>query len=95
MNYIPSIDDNDVERVIHLKSDNIKIMINDEAVEVIKKLFDWLKDRYQRSLQLMRGSEFTLYYVQLLYYECHKIDFNHTGSYIYSPVWIKQTKKQQ
>ena len=40
MNYIPSIDDNDVERVIHLKSDNIKIMINDEAVEVIKKLFD-------------------------------------------------------
>ena len=43
----------------------------------------------------MRGSEFTLYYVQLLYYECHKIDFNHTGSYIYSPVWIKKTKKQQ
>ena len=34
-NFISSID-NDEERVMHLQSDNIEIMINDEADEVIK-----------------------------------------------------------
>ena len=34
-NFISSIDYHE-ERVIHWKSDNIEIMINDEAVEVIK-----------------------------------------------------------
>ena len=36
--FISSID-NDEERVIHSKIDNIEIMINDEADEVIKKTF--------------------------------------------------------
>ena len=44
INFVSSIDD-DEERVMHSKSDDIQIMINDEA-EVIKKLFDSLKDRY-------------------------------------------------
>ena len=30
----------------------------------------------------MRGSEFVLDYVQLLYYKCHKINLNWGGSYI-------------
>ena len=34
------------ERVIHSKRDKIEIMINDEADEVIKELFDSLKNRY-------------------------------------------------
>ena len=33
------------------KTDNIEIMINDETDEVIKKLFDSLKNRYQNSLE--------------------------------------------
>ena len=33
---ITSSIDNDEERVMHSKSDNMKIMINDEADEVIK-----------------------------------------------------------
>ena len=41
-----SEDDNDEECVMHSKSDNIEIMISDEADEVIKKLFDSLKNRY-------------------------------------------------
>ena len=45
INFVSSID-NDEERVMHSKSDDIQIMINDEAEEVIKKLFDSLKDRY-------------------------------------------------
>ena len=31
--------DNDEERVLHSKSDNIEIMINDEADEVMEQLF--------------------------------------------------------
>ena len=31
---------------MHLKSDNIKIMINDETDEVIEELFESLKKRY-------------------------------------------------
>ena len=43
--------DNDEERVMHSKSDNIEIMINNEADEVIKELFDSLKNRYQNNLE--------------------------------------------
>ena len=42
---------------MHSKSDNIKVMISDEADEVIKKKFDSLKNRYQSNLESMRGSE--------------------------------------
>ena len=37
----------------------------------------------------MKGSEFVFDYVQLLYYKCLKINLNRGGSYIDSPVWIK------
>ena len=40
---------------MHSKCGNIEIMINDEADEVIKGLFDSLKDRYQNNLESMRG----------------------------------------
>ena len=74
---------------MHSKSDNIEIMINDETDEVIKELFDSLKNRYQNNLDLIKGSDFVFDYVQLLSYKCHKINPNHSGSYIDSPDWIK------
>ena len=37
---------------MHLKSDNIETMINDEADEVTEKVFESLKNRYQNSLEL-------------------------------------------
>ena len=67
-------------------------MINDEADEVIKELFDSLKNRYQNNLGLMKGSKFVLDYVHLLYYKFHKINPNHGGSYIDSPDWTKNKK---
>ena len=76
---------------MHSKSDNIEIMNIDEADEVMKELFDSLKDRYQNNLESMKGSEFVFDYVHLLYYKCHKI--NCGGSYIDSPDWIKKQKK--
>ena len=67
-------------------------MITDEADEVIKNLFDSLKNRFKNNLQSMRGSEFVFDYVKLLYYKCHKINLNGGGSYIDSPDWIKSKK---
>ena len=40
--------DNDEERVMHSKIDNIEIMINDETDEAIVELFKSLKNWYQR-----------------------------------------------
>ena len=76
---------------MHLKSDTIKVMINDRAdkvIKVIEELFKLLKNRYQNNLKSMKsseGSEFVFDYVHLLYYKCHKINPNCDGSYMDSP----------
>ena len=70
---------------MYSKSDNIEIIINDEADEVIKELSDSLKNRYQNNVESMKGNEFAFDYVHLLYYKCHKIILNWGGSYIDSP----------
>ena len=77
---------------MHPKSDNTEIMINDEADETIQELFSSLRTRYQNNLGLMRVSEFVFDYVHLFYYKCHRINFNHGGSYIDSPDWTKNKK---
>ena len=51
---------------MHSKSDNIKVMITDEADEIIKELFDSLKNRYQNNLESIKGIEFVFDYVQFL-----------------------------
>ena len=66
---------------MHSKSDKTEITINDEADEVIKRLFDSLKNRYQNNLQ-SREVVSVFDYVHLLYYKCHKINLNCGGSYI-------------
>ena len=87
-NFISSID-NDEECIMHSQSGIIEVMVNDEADEVIKELFGSLKNRYQNSLESMKGSEFVFNFFQLLYYKCHNISANRGGSYIDSPNWIK------
>ena len=78
---------------MHSKSDNIEIMISDEADEVIEELLDSFKNRYQNNLERkIRGSEFVFDYVHLFYYKCHSINFNCGGSYIDSPDWIQNKK---
>ena len=69
--FISSLD-NDEELVMHSKKDNIEILINDEADEVTKELYDSLKRRYQNNLESMKDREFIFDYVQLLYYKCLK-----------------------
>ena len=67
-------------------------VINDEADEVIKELFDSLKNRYQNNVESMKGGAFVFDCIPFLYYKCHKINPNHGGSYIDSPDWIKNKK---
>ena len=74
-NYSISSADNNEECVIHSKSYNREVMINDE--ELLKSL-----NRYQNNFELMKGGEFVFDYVHLLYYKCHKINLNHGGLYI-------------
>ena len=38
-------------------------MINNEAYEVTKELFDPLKNRYQNNLESLKGSDFVFDYV--------------------------------
>ena len=78
---------------MHSNSDNIAVMINDEADEAIKGRFDSLTNRYQINLESMKDSAFVFDYAQLLYYKCHKINPNRVGSYIDYPDWMKNKNK--
>ena len=72
INFISS-KDNDEERVMHSKSDNIEIMINSKRDELIEELSQSLLSRYQIGLETsIKGSEFLFDFVQLLYYKCYK-----------------------
>ena len=69
------------ERLMHSKSDNIKIMTNDKVDEVIEELFQSFLLRYQVGLETpMKDSSFIFDHVHLLYYKCDKINPNSGGS---------------
>ena len=84
--------DSDEERIMHLKNDSIKITVSHEVDEVVKNLFDYLKNRYPNNFQSMKGSEIVFHYIYLMYYKCHKINPNRGGSYVNYPDWIKNKK---
>ena len=68
-------------------------MIYENADEAIGELFQSLLCRDQTGLETsMRGSDFTIYCVYLMYYKCHKINPNRGGLHIDSPDWIKNKK---
>ena len=78
---------------MHSKGDDIEIMINDKANEVIKELFQSLVSRYQIGLEIsMRGSDFIFDCVHLLCYEWLKINFKRGESHIDSSDWIRNKK---
>ena len=66
INFISS-KDSDETRNMHTKSDNIEIMMVNEADDIIDELFKSLLQKYQEGLEeLMRGSEFIRDIVELL-----------------------------
>ena len=59
--------DTNEDQIMHSKNDNIEIMINDKADEVIKELFKSILYRYQIALKItMKGHNFVFDCVDLL-----------------------------
>ena len=58
-NFMSSID-NDEGHVIYSKSDSIEVMENHKSDKIIEELFDSVKNRYQKNLELTKGSEFVV-----------------------------------
>ena len=66
INFISS-KDNDEERIMHSKSGNKEIMINEKADKIIKNVFKSLLNRYQNNLEkLMKGSDIIFDYVNCI-----------------------------
>ena len=83
----------DETRTMHTKRNNIEITIGNEAVQIIRELFEFLLQRYQEGLEeSTRGSEFFLHNIDLLCYTLHKISLNRGRSYVDSPKWLKNKK---
>ena len=67
-------------------------MIDRNYKKKLKSLLIHLKTDIKIRYQNKRGSELVLDYVQLMYYKCHKINFNLDESYIDYPDWVKNRK---
>ena len=86
INFISSKKDSDETRTMRIKSDNIEIMMGNETDEIIEKLFEYLLERYQETLEeSIRGREFIFDSVDALYYDLNKTNLSRGGSYIDSP----------
>ena len=69
---IISSEDSDQTRTMHSKSENVKILIDNEPDEIIEKLFDSLLQRHQKRIEeKIRGSELIFDSVDLLHYKLH------------------------
>ena len=74
INFISFKPDSDETRIMYTKSNNIKITIGSDTIEVIEELFNSLLQRYQEGLETrMRGSEFFFHDVNVLHYDLNKI----------------------
>ena len=82
-------------QLIHSKTDNIEMIINDKVDEVTEELFQSLLSRYQIGFEtLLKGSGFVSSYENLLQCQCQRMNFKLVVSYIDSLAWIKNKKQQ-
>ena len=78
-----------------MNSDNIKFTSYSEVTEIVNELFKPLRWKYQENLEAsMKESDFVFDSVQVMYYKCHKVNFERGGSYVDFSGWIKQKKQQ-
>ena len=86
-------EDNDEERIMHSKCDNIEIMINNKTDEVSGKRYVSFRNRHENDLEtLTKSFPIVFDYLHQLYYKSHKINSNRGGSYIDSLDWINILK---
>ena len=79
---------------MHSISNNIEILMGSETDNINDELFESLLQRYQKAKEesRKRGSEFIHKYVDLLYYNLHKISLRKDKSYIKSPEWLENER---
>ena len=66
---------------MHSKSNDKKLMTYSNANSAVDKLFESLLSRYKNGLEVsVKGSDFILDSLHLLYYKYQKINFKHCGS---------------
>ena len=77
----------------HSKSDNVEIMRGRSTNDILNKLIESFKQRYQEGLETrMRDSSYVFNYVKLLEYHFHKISISRGSSYIPILEWIANKK---
>ena len=92
-NYNISSNDAGEEHVMQPRSNNVKFTFFNDENDVVNELSESLRLRYQGYLATStRGNEFIFNSVQLLYCECHKINFKRGSSYVDSPDWKRKKK---
>ena len=90
--FISFIDQNK-NKVMHTKSDNLEIMNVTDNIDAINKLINSFMKRYQEDLETkMKGSSYIFERIDILEYHLHKISLNRGSSYISLPKWIKNKK---
>ena len=79
---------------MHSISNNIEILMVCETGNINDELFESLLQRYQKPKEesRKRGSEFIHKYVDLLYYNLHKISLRKVKSYVKSPEWLENER---
>ena len=83
----------DETRIMHTRSDNIEIMVDDDNDDIIEELFKSFIQKYEENLQnKIRGLDFKFDGVNFLYYDFSEISLNRGGSYIDSPKLLKDKK---
>ena len=67
INFFSSKDSEEI-RTMHIKSDNIEVLIGNETDEIIKELFNSFLQKYQKGLERsMKGSGFVFDSIDLLH----------------------------
>ena len=92
INFVPDKDFDEI-RTMHIKGDNIYVMMGNETDEANKELFESLLPRYQEGLEeSMKVSVFVFDSIDLLEYKFNKIGLNRGGAYVDSPKQLKDKK---
>ena len=93
INFISLKPGSDETRIMHTRSDNIEIMIDDDNDDIIEELFRSFLQIYEENLQnKMRGSDFEFDGVNFLCHDFNKMSLNRGGSSIDSPKCLKDKK---
>ena len=87
VNFISSKDTGET-RTIYGWSNNESIMWGSDTDNIIRELFEFFLNNYQKEEQIIKGRDFNFESVDLMDYKLHKVSLKRGGSYIKSPEWL-------